>query len=89
MEFKTLLGLIAGTLTTLSFVPQVLKTWKTRSTKDISLTMFSLFCTGVLLWIIYGISTQDAPVVIANSATLLLASTILWFKLSAIRQPHR
>ena len=77
----TIIGLLAGTLTTIAFLPQVIKTWKTKSTKDISLGMFLTFCTGVLLWIIYGILVKDIPVVIANIATLSLASTILWFKL--------
>jgi len=77
----TIIGLLAGTLTTIAFLPQVIKTWKTKSTKDISLGMFLTFCTGVLLWIIYGTLVKDIPVVIANVATLSLASTILWFKL--------
>ena len=77
----TIIGLLAGTLTTIAFLPQVIKTWKTKSTKDISLGMFLTFCTGVLLWIIYGTLVKDIPVVIANIATLSLASTILWFKL--------
>jgi MtN3 and saliva related transmembrane protein len=77
----TIIGLLAGSLTTIAFLPQVIKTWKTKSTKDISLGMFLTFCTGVLLWIIYGSLVKDIPVVIANVATLSLASTILWFKL--------
>lgn len=77
----TIIGLLAGSLTTIAFLPQVIKTWKTKSTKDISLGMFLTFCTGVLLWIIYGILVKDIPIVIANIATLTLASTILWFKL--------
>lgn len=81
MTLVTIIGLLAGTLTTIAFLPQVIKTWKTKSTKDISLGMFITFCTGVLLWIIYGILVKDIPVVIANIATLSLASTILWFKL--------
>ena len=81
MTFVTIIGLLAGTLTTIAFLPQVIQTWKTKSTKDISLGMFLAFCTGVLLWIIYGILVKDIPLVIANVATLSLASTILWFKL--------
>lgn len=75
------LGLIAGTLTTAAFLPQVLKTWKTRSAKDLSLGMFSLFCLGVLLWLVYGIAVKDVPVIAANLITLMLASTLLVFKL--------
>ncbi|MEJ2004739.1 MAG: SemiSWEET transporter, partial [Cyclobacteriaceae bacterium] len=57
--------------------------WKTRSAKDISLSMFLLFCTGVLLWLIYGILIEDLPVIVANILTLFLASTILYFKLKS------
>jgi len=81
MELVTLVGLLAGTLTTVSFVPQVIKTWTSKSTKDISLGMFLTFCLGVLLWIIYGISVQDLPVIATNLATLILAATILAMKL--------
>jgi len=76
-----LLGLIAGTLTTIAFVPQLVKTWKTRSTKDVSLGMFSIFCTGVLLWLIYGVLIQSVPVALANGVTLVLAGAILFLKL--------
>ncbi|MDY6804744.1 MAG: SemiSWEET transporter [Cyanobacteriota bacterium] len=81
MTSITLIGLLAGSLTTIAFLPQVIQTWKTKSTKDISLGMFLTFCTGVLLWIIYGILVKDIPLIVANIATLSLASTILWFKL--------
>ncbi|NEP89281.1 MAG: hypothetical protein F6K18_21950 [Okeania sp. SIO2C2] len=81
MNLVTVLGLLAGSLTTISFLPQVIKTWRTRSTKDISLEMFAIFCSGVLIWIIYGILVKDTPVIFTNVATLTLASPILWFKL--------
>lgn len=81
MTSITIIGLLAGSLTTIAFLPQVIQTWKTKSTKDISLGMFLTFCTGVLLWIIYGILVKDIPLIVANLATLSLASTILWFKL--------
>jgi MtN3 and saliva related transmembrane protein len=76
-----LIGLAAGSLTTVAFLPQVIKTWKSGSAKDLSLGMFSFFCLGVFLWLIYGILTKDTPVIAANMATLILASTILYFKL--------
>lgn len=76
-----LIGLLAGTLTTIAFLPQVIKTWKSRSAKDLSLGMFSLFCSGVALWLWYGIMVQDIPVIAANLVTLMLASTLLFFKL--------
>jgi MtN3 and saliva related transmembrane protein len=76
-----ILGLLAGSLTTAAFLPQVLKTWKSRSAKDLSLGMFSLFCLGVAMWLVYGFAVNDIPVIAANLLTLLLASTLLFFKL--------
>jgi MtN3 and saliva related transmembrane protein len=81
MNAIQMLGLVAGSLTTAAFLPQVIKTWKTRSAKDLSLGMFSLFCLGVLLWLVYGIVVNDIPVIAANLLTLMLASTLLFFKL--------
>jgi MtN3 and saliva related transmembrane protein len=81
MNTVQILGLVAGSLTTAAFFPQVIKTWKTRSAKDLSLGMFSLFCLGVALWLIYGFMVQDIPVIAANMITLMLASTLLVFKL--------
>lgn len=81
MNTIQLLGLVAGSLTTAAFLPQVIKTWKSRSAKDLSLGMFSLFCLGVTLWLIYGIMVKDVPVIAANLLTLMLASTLLVFKL--------
>lgn len=81
MEMVTALGLLAGTLTTLAFVPQVIKTWRTRSTHDISLAMFAIFTAGVLAWLVYGILKNDLPVILANAATIVLAGTVLYFKL--------
>lgn len=74
------LGLVAGFLTTIAFLPQVIKTWKSKSAKDISLNMFLLFCGGVALWLIYGIVKKDIPIIIANVLTLALSSSILYFK---------
>ncbi|MEM9539109.1 MAG: SemiSWEET transporter [Cyanobacteria bacterium P01_E01_bin.42] len=81
MDFVTFIGLAAGSLTTVAFIPQVVKTWKSKSTKDISLGMFATFCTGVFLWIVYGFLESDIPVILTNIATGVLASIILWFKL--------
>lgn len=81
MNSIQLLGLVAGGLTTTAFLPQVIKTWKSRSAKDLSLGMFSLFCLGVFLWLVYGIIVKDIPVIAANMLTLMLASTLLFFKL--------
>ncbi len=81
MEAANTLGLVAGTLTTVAFFPQVIKTWRSRSAKDISLGMFSLFSVGVFLWLLYGIHIGAMPVIVSNAITLLLALTILLFKL--------
>lgn len=81
MNTIQILGLAAGMCTTISFLPQVIKTWKTRSAKDLSLGMFLLFCVGVVLWLVYGIMVMDIPVIAANFVTLLLSSTLLVFKL--------
>ncbi|PSO47012.1 MAG: hypothetical protein BRC33_13715 [Cyanobacteria bacterium SW_9_44_58] len=79
-NFFTLIGLTAGTLTTMAFLPQVIKTWQTKSAQDISLTMFSTFCTGVFLWIVYGLTVGDLPVLLTNIVTFVLAFMILVFK---------
>ncbi|QFY44136.1 hypothetical protein F6R98_17095 [Candidatus Methylospira mobilis] len=82
MENNELIGLVAGTLTTVSFVPQVLKTWKSRSAKDISLGMFLMFSLGVALWLIYGIGISSMPVILANAITLVLAIGIILMKVT-------
>jgi MtN3 and saliva related transmembrane protein len=81
METITILGYCAGFLTTLAFLPQVIKVWKTDSTKDISLLMFSMMCTGILLWLYYGILLKEMPIILTNAVTLVLASIILFFKI--------
>jgi MtN3 and saliva related transmembrane protein len=81
MNEVQILGLAAGSCTTIAFLPQVIKTWKSGSAKDLSLGMFSFFCFGVLLWLIYGIIINDVPVIVANLFTLILASSLLFFKL--------
>lgn len=82
MSLIILLGLAAGALTTIAFVPQVVRTWKTKSAHDLSLGMYSILCTGVLLWLIYGLIIEDIPIIVANSVTLSLALIILYFKLT-------
>lgn len=81
MSFILILGLTAATLTTIAFIPQVIKTWKTKSADDLSLGMYSIFCTGAILWLIYGILIEDIPVIAANTVTLILVLTVLFFKL--------
>ena len=81
MESANTLGLIAGALTTISFVPQVIKIWKTKYARDISLGMFAIFSSGALLWLLYGIRIDSLPVIVANAVTLGLSLTILVFKI--------
>jgi len=81
VDSTKLLGLIAGFLTTMAFIPQVVKTWRTRSAKDLSLVMFLLYCLGVFLWMIYGILIDELPVILWNIITLILAAVILFFKI--------
>lgn len=81
MQSIEIIGLIAGGCTTFSFVPQILKMWKSKSVKDISLGMYSIFATGVVLWIIYGIYIHSLPLIIWNIVTLLFVLVILFFKL--------
>lgn len=80
MEFTTIIGYLAATLTTISFVPQVIKVLQTRSTKDVSLGMYSLFTLGVALWLVYGIMISAWPVILANAVTFLLAGAVLVMK---------
>ncbi|MFL6648535.1 MAG: SemiSWEET transporter [Sulfurifustaceae bacterium] len=80
IEPANLLGTLAGTLTTMAFVPQVLRTWRTRSTHDISAAMFLIFSAGVGCWLAYGVYIGSWPIIVANVVTLGLALVILYFK---------
>jgi len=82
MDSFTIIGLAAGFCTTLAFLPQALKTWRSKSAKDLSLGMYLIFCTGVALWLTYGILISDLPIIITNVVTLILALSILYFKLT-------
>lgn len=77
----TSLGMVAGTLTTLAFLPQVIRTWKRRSAADFSFLMLAVFVSGVGLWLIYGWLMSDLPLVITNLVTFALAAAILAMKL--------
>ena len=79
-DFTNIVGFIAAIFTTFAFVPQVIKIWRTRSTADISLGMYSLFTLGVALWLAYGILLDAWPIILANIITLLLAGAVLVMK---------
>ena len=76
-----LLGIIAGTLTTVSFVPQVWRIWRRKSATDVSLGTFFLFAAGVLAWLGYGILIRATPVIVANAITLVLAICVIALKI--------
>lgn len=75
------LGYLAASLTTLSFVPQVVRVVRTRDTRAISLVSYSAFCLGIVLWLAYGLRLGSAPIIVANAITLLLASAVLALKI--------
>jgi MtN3 and saliva related transmembrane protein len=81
MDAASTVGLLAGTLTTVSFVPQVVRTVVTRDTRAISLGMYALFTLGVFLWLVYGLILGQLPIVLANGVTFVLAGVVLSLKL--------
>lgn len=80
MRAINILGFVAGTLTTLSFLPQVHKAWTTRRCEDLSLSMLLAFGAGVVLWLIYGFWLRAAPVIVANAVTLALIVVLVVLK---------
>jgi MtN3 and saliva related transmembrane protein len=81
MDTFTIIGLLAAFCTTISFFPQVIKTIKTKQTKDLSRGMYSLLTGGILLWLIYGILIENLPLIVANLITLIFSSIILLSKI--------
>jgi MtN3 and saliva related transmembrane protein len=81
MNLTDLIGTLAAVLTTISFLPQALHTFRTKDVRGISLGMYSAFTLGVALWLVYGLLLGAWPVVIANMITLALAAAILAMKL--------
>jgi len=82
MEFNavTALGLAAAVMTTAAFLPQVIKTWQSRQTRDLSLVTLLVLCAGIILWVAYGIFRNDLPLILANIVTLMLVGTLLALK---------
>ena len=78
---ESYIGFFAAFLTTISFVPQALKTIRTKSTDGISLGMYLLFNLGIACWLAYGLLTNDVPLILANSITIMLTATILVMKI--------
>lgn len=81
MTITDWVGSAAATLTTVAFIPQAWKVWRTRHTADISLGMYVLFTLGVALWLAYGVLLGELPIIIANCVTLLLAGAVLVMKI--------
>ncbi len=80
MDLVSAIGFLAGGLTTLSFVPQVVKTFRSKSCGDVSLGMLLIFGGGVTCWLIYGLALRSWPIILANAATLGLLMTMLVLK---------
>ena len=76
-----LIGSLASALTTIAFVPQVWRAWKTRSARDLSLSMYLIFTSGVVLWFVYGVLIGAVPIIVGNAVTLVLAGAVLAMKL--------
>jgi len=81
INWITLIGLLAATLTTIGFIPQAVKIIRTKNTRDLSLGMYIILVIGVFSWLTYGILIRDLPVIVANSVTAVFIVTILILKL--------
>ena len=85
MVISELVGYPAAILTTVAFVPQAWKSWRSRDLSGISLPMYAMFTLGVAFWLAYGLLIGSTPIVIGNGITLVLASVVLWLKLTERR----
>ena len=81
MNFVPILGLTAATLTTVCQIPQLLKIWKLKESRDVSLATYSVLSTGILLWLIYGILINNPPLYLANALTLITTLAIVGLKI--------
>lgn len=79
MEFIDILGFVAGICVTISVIPQILKIWKTKKVKGISLLTFSVLTFGVALWVLYGVLKNDLPIIVTNSISLSLNIVMVYF----------
>lgn len=87
MELFSFVGNLAAFLTTMSFLPQAIKTIKSRDTRQLSLPMYIMFVAGVALWIVYGLYVNSTPIIVGNVITLLLAGSILTVKIKSTFGP--
>jgi MtN3 and saliva related transmembrane protein len=81
IDLYEIIGLVAAVLTTSAFVPQVYKTWKSKSADSLSLTMYIIFLVGIIMWLIYGIHLNSLAMILANAVTLILAIMLVIFKI--------
>ena len=81
LHLVNLIGLTAATLTTIALIPQALRIWRTRSTHDISLSMFAVYTLGIFLWLVYGLAIGDVPLIGSNAVSFALSGLIVYFKL--------
>jgi len=90
MNFNVeIIGLLAGSLTTISFVLQVYKTWKTKSAENLSLSMFMVYIIGISLWFTYGLEIHSISMIISNTITAILSFTLIYFKFRYRDREHR
>ena len=87
MEWTPIIGNIAAFLTTMSFLPQAIKTIRSKNTRQLSLPMYVMFVSGVALWLFYGILNNQLPIILGNALTLIFAGIILVYKLRDLRKP--
>lgn len=80
MDYVKILGLTAGTISSIAFLPQVIHVWKTRSVKDLSLNMLGLLILSVSMWLAYGILVKDVAIIYTNSMVLAMCLILLFFK---------
>ena len=81
VDWTTLIGLVAAICTTSSFLPQVIKTLKSKKTEDISLLMYAILTMGLFLWLVYGFILSDVPLILANGISFSLAMSVLILKI--------
>ncbi|QLC65061.1 SemiSWEET transporter [Flavobacterium sp. LPB0248] len=79
MNYIDIIGLFAGACITLSTIPQIIKVWKTKKVKEISLRMFSILTFGIAVWIVYGILKKDLPIILTNSISFVLNLIMVYF----------
>ncbi|AWH75651.1 hypothetical protein DCS32_05205 [Dokdonia sp. Dokd-P16] len=81
MDNIEIIGLVAATLTTAAFLPQVYQTWKTKDVSGLSLPMFSMFFIGIVFWLVYGVLKESLAIILANAITVVSSFLLLYFKI--------